>query len=230
MRWHNDIQSIISKTLVKKYARPMLEATAGSIIGAAEVILLPFDVLKIKSQINPAITNGRSLIRILSEERLTNLYRGTFITALRNAPGSFALFGGAALVRERIFGISQIRESSLWQTFVGSVAGATASIVVASPFDVIKTRLQNRPFKDNITTYEVFHGLKQEGISSFFKGLTPKFLSVGPKLVFSFTLAQYLIIQLDILYKSYDPFQTSKDTFTNYQYLTPLLTARSPTK
>jgi hypothetical protein len=37
----------------------------------------------------------------------------------------------------------------------------------------------------------------KEGLSSFFKGLTPKLLVVGPKLVFSFTIAQqYFIIHI----------------------------------
>ncbi len=31
----------------------------------------------------------------------------------------------------------------------------------------------------------------------FFQGLTPKVLVVGPKLIFSFTLAQYLISRID---------------------------------
>ena len=35
--------------------------------------------------------------------------------------------------------------------------------------------------------------IKKEGVSSLFKGLTPKILVVGPKLVFSFTIAQQLI-------------------------------------
>jgi hypothetical protein len=35
--------------------------------------------------------------------------------------------------------------------------------------------------------------IRKEGMSSFFKGLTPKILVVGPKLVFSYTLAQSLI-------------------------------------
>jgi hypothetical protein len=34
---------------------------------------------------------------------------------------------------------------------------------------------------------------KQEGIGGFFKGAIPKVAVVGPKLIFSFTLAQYLI-------------------------------------
>jgi hypothetical protein len=35
--------------------------------------------------------------------------------------------------------------------------------------------------------------IKNEGILSFFKGLTPKMIMTGPKLVFSFWLAQTLI-------------------------------------
>jgi hypothetical protein len=35
--------------------------------------------------------------------------------------------------------------------------------------------------------------IRTEGVGAFFKGLTPKILVVGPKLVFSYTLAQSLI-------------------------------------
>jgi hypothetical protein len=35
--------------------------------------------------------------------------------------------------------------------------------------------------------------IKHEGFGSFFKGLLPKILVVGPKLVFSFTIAQQAI-------------------------------------
>jgi len=35
--------------------------------------------------------------------------------------------------------------------------------------------------------------VKNEGFGSFFKGLLPKILVVGPKLVFSFTIAQQAI-------------------------------------
>jgi hypothetical protein len=35
--------------------------------------------------------------------------------------------------------------------------------------------------------------MKNEGFGAFFKGLTPKLMIVGPKLVFSFTIAQHTI-------------------------------------
>jgi len=40
---------------------------------------------------------------------------------------------------------------------------------------------------------------REEGVGAFFKGLTPKLLMTGPKLVFSFWLAQTLIPAFDKL-------------------------------
>lgn len=60
--------------------------------------------------------------------------------------------------------------------------------------DVIKTRIQNRNFDSPESGFKIVRNMmKNEGFSSFFKGLTPKLLMTGPKLVFSFWLAQTLI-------------------------------------
>ena len=77
---------------------------------------------------------------------------------------------------------------------MASIAGATASIAVASPLDVIKTRIQNKPFDSKEGGISIVKNLiKNEGFGAFFKGLTPKIIVVGPKLVFSFTIAQQLM-------------------------------------
>ena len=85
--------------------------------------------------------------------------------------------------------------SASWtQNFVASVCGASASLVVSAPLDVIKTRIQNRNFDNPESGFRIVSNMaKKEGPSSFFKGLTPKLLMTGPKLVFSFWLAQTLI-------------------------------------
>ena len=67
-----------------------MHATAGSIIGIGEIVLLPLDVLKIKRQTNPEAFRGRGLFRIIADEGF-GLYRGWGWTAARNAPGSFAV-------------------------------------------------------------------------------------------------------------------------------------------
>ena len=75
----------------------------------------------------------------------------------------------------------------------------------------MKTRIQNAHFNTNVGGMAVIRDMvRNEGLSAFFKGLTPKvsgddcarselltrerqILVVGPKLVFSYTLAQSLI-------------------------------------
>lgn len=59
---------------------------------------------------------------------------------------------------------------------------------------MIKTRIQSRPFDSPESGATVIKNLlKNEGAGALFKGLVPKLSVVGPKLVFSFAVAQHLI-------------------------------------
>lgn len=185
----------------KAKSKLWLHALSGAVVGIGEVALLPLDVLKIKSQTNPAALRGRGLLTILREERLSGLYRGAGWTAARNAPGSFALFGASAFVKGKVFGLENFNDASFEQTFVASAAGGVASITVASPLDVIKTRLQTRDFNSGESGFKILRDLlTKEGPGALFKGLVPKVLVVGPKLVFSFTVAQYTIAMFENMF------------------------------
>ena len=109
--------------------------------------MLPLDVLKIKRQTNPEAFQGRGIVKIISDEKW-KLYRGAGWTAARNAPGSFALFGGSAFAKEYIFGLSDYSKATWSQNFVASIMGAAASLTVSAPLDVVKTRIQNKNFDD----------------------------------------------------------------------------------
>ncbi|KAG7885746.1 hypothetical protein KL938_000778 [Ogataea parapolymorpha] len=182
-----------------KTGKALLSATAGSLIGIGEIILLPLDVLKIKRQTNPEAFKGRGFFKILQDEGL-GLYKGWGWTAARNAPGSFALFGGSAFAKEYIFHLKDYSSATWGQNFVASIFGASASLIVSAPLDVIKTRIQNKNFEANESGFTILKNMaKNEGVTAFFKGLTPKLLTTGPKLVFSFALAQTLIPAFDKL-------------------------------
>jgi hypothetical protein len=87
-----------------------------------------------------------------------------------------------------------------FQDSIASVTGACASIAVAQPLDVIKTRIQKNAFAADTQQggFTILSNLiKNEGFGAFFKGLTPKIIVVGPKLVFSFTVAQQLMSFFD---------------------------------
>lgn len=61
------------------------------------------------------------------------------------------------------------------QNFVASIAGASASLIVSAPLDVIKTRIQNRNFDNPESGFRIVGSMiRNEGLTSFFKGLTPK--------------------------------------------------------
>ncbi|KAG8971725.1 Mitochondrial GTP/GDP carrier protein 1, partial [Tulasnella sp. 427] len=196
--WFNDIivrnyKEKFSAVFGERNGKLMMQATAGSLTGIGEVVLLPLDVLKIKRQVNPEAFRGRGIVRIVMEENFA-LYRGWGWTMARNAPGSFALFGASAVTKDYVLGITDYSKATWTQNFIASIAGAVASITVAAPLDTIKTRIQNANFETNVRGTTVIKDLlRTEGVSALFKGLTPKILVVGPKLVFSYTLAQSLI-------------------------------------
>jgi hypothetical protein len=171
----------------------MLSATSGALIGIGEVVLLPLDALKVKAQTAPEQLKGRGVIDIFRTEGWS-LYRGAGWTVARNAPGSFALFGGNKAAKI-MMGVGEDGQRATWtQDAISSCAGATASIVVAQPLDIVKTRIQSRAFNSPESGVSIITNLlKNEGPGAFFKGLTPKLMVVGPKLVFSFTVAQHLI-------------------------------------
>ncbi|CAD7943408.1 unnamed protein product [Amoebophrya sp. A25] len=175
----------------------LCDGLAGAILGAGEVLLLPFDVLKIKAQTNPTY-RGRNFLAVFKQEGVKNLYAGWEWTMLRNIPGSFALFGMNAVVRDRIFGLKKASDATFLQTCAMSTCGTLASILVACPCDVVKTRIQSGRFGTNPGGLSIAANvLKEEGVGGFFKGSVPKCGAVGPKLIFSFTIAQYLMAMVE---------------------------------
>lgn len=181
------------QTFGRGNGKAMMHATAGSLIGIGEIVLLPLDVLKIKRQTNPDAFRGRGVMRIVADEGF-GLYRGASWTAARNAPGSFALFGGSAAAKQYLFKLEDYNAATWFQNFVASIAGSSASLLVSAPLDVVKTRIQNQNFEVKQSGMKVISNMaRQEGPSAFFKGLVPKLLMTGPKLTFSFWLAQTLI-------------------------------------
>lgn len=74
-----------------------------------------------------------------------------------------------------MFQLQDYNKATWFQNFVASIAGASASLVVSAPLDVIKTRIQNKNFDNPESGFRILANMaKNEGFSSFFKGLVPK--------------------------------------------------------
>eukprot|EP00397_Hematodinium_sp_SG-2012_P035755 GEMP01038513.1.p1 GENE.GEMP01038513.1~~GEMP01038513.1.p1 ORF type:complete len:288 (+),score=49.33 GEMP01038513.1:55-918(+) len=179
-----------------KLHKTLCDGFAGMLMGMGEVALLPLDVMKIKLQTNPDYRNI-SLWKAIGRESIPTLYAGWHWTMARNAPGSFALFGGNAVVKEYWFHLKDHRTATFFQTSVSSAFGSVCSILVACPLDVVKTRIQSGSHGNGGGMHIVTNICKDEGMTAFFKGAIPKVVTVGPKLIFSFTIAQYLMAMFE---------------------------------
>eukprot|EP00922_Rhytidocystis_sp_ex-Travisia-forbesii_P070590 GHVS01105425.1.p1 GENE.GHVS01105425.1~~GHVS01105425.1.p1 ORF type:complete len:313 (-),score=41.57 GHVS01105425.1:2649-3587(-) len=168
----------------------LLSASAGALMGIGELIFVPVSVLKIRAQTHPGCFKGRSLYSIWKAEPTSVLWRGWTWTLARNVPGSFGLFGGDEIARQYLFTNHQ---SSLWQHFGSTFAGAVCSLMMASPFDVIKTRMQGGRFGSSESGVQILRKLlAAEGAGSLFKGCVAKLLTVGPKLAYGMGCATYM--------------------------------------
>ena len=85
------------------------------------------------------------------------------------------LFGGSAFAKEFLFSLEDYNKATWFQNFIASIAGASASLIVSAPLDVIKTRIQNRNFDNPEGGFKILSNMaRHEGASAFFKGLVPK--------------------------------------------------------
>ncbi|KPA73814.1 putative mitochondrial mitochondrial carrier protein [Leptomonas pyrrhocoris] len=174
-----------------KANKVMEDAMAGCLIGLGEVFLLPLDRLKVLSQTNERAMR-KGLLPLLRQEGVRGMYAGTAVTMCRNAPGSFCLFGGTAFTKGYVFGLSDYRSATLFQNMCASTVGACLSIAVSNPMDVVKTRVQFQTEGERRNAvFTATAMLREEGVTSFFKGLTPKIVASAPKLIFAYTMTEY---------------------------------------
>jgi solute carrier family 25 citrate transporter 1 len=89
-----------------------------------------------------------------------------------------------------------------WQTsIIGLISGAMGPFSNA-PIDTIKTRLQKNPAQPGETALGRITKIagdmwKTEGVSSFYKGITPRVMRVAPGQAVTFTVYEYLRTKLE---------------------------------
>lgn len=185
-----------------------LELVSGSLIGVSETILLPFDRMKVLHQTTSsssmkqhkvASASPGHHIGLLSTMRtygVRKLYAGAVTTATRNAVGTSLFFAGTAISKEYLFGLQSgnYKETTFAQNLLASTVGGVVGVVATSPMDVVKTRIQGQRLEGNISGWQIFtETCKKEGLSAFYKGITPKVLTSAPKLVFGYTMTQFFL-------------------------------------
>ncbi|ELU42021.1 succinate:fumarate antiporter [Rhizoctonia solani AG-1 IA] len=174
-------------------------STAGLGAGVTEAVAVvtPMEVVKIRLQAQqhsladplevPRYRNAaHAAYTIVREEGFSTLYRGVSLTALRQATNQGANFTAYQELKKAAHKWQpDLVDLPSWQhMLIGLISGAMGPFSNA-PIDTIKTRLQKAPAEPGQTALARITAIgadmwKQEGVRSFYKGITPRVLRVAP--------------------------------------------------
>lgn len=159
------------------------QCVAGASAGACQsAVTTPMELLKIKGQEAGQKGVNFSMVKEMSHitktQGLGGFYKGWCSTLVRDVPFSFIYFPMYANLKDQsVFGKGQSFYGNL---AAGMAAGAFAG-GISTPFDVIKTRLQNADPSVKISwlqcTKDTFRN--EGGLKPFFKGSGPRMICIG---------------------------------------------------
>lgn len=148
---------------------------------------------------------GNCLRRIAGEEGLTKLWRGAAPTVARATLLSSCQMGVTSQAKiflskqEQYFGKNGQWLGGLPMMFCATLCSSFCANIVANPFDVIKSRIQQSPV-DALTGKPLYNGMvdcfaksiRSEGVVVLWRGFTPAFVKLAPYSIISLTLLDKL--------------------------------------
>jgi len=168
----------------------LAEVFAGCCAGFSQVVVTgPYELVKVRIQ-----TQGyakKSALSIIKELGPRGLVTGSGATLLRDVPFSamyFTVYGNLKRLMTDKNG-----HLSAGKILLSGLASGVVSAFLATPADVIKTRLQAKSeigqvkYKGIIDCFN--RTLAEEGATAFFKGAIPRILIISP--LFGITLCVY---------------------------------------
>jgi solute carrier family 25 2-oxodicarboxylate transporter 21 len=167
--------------------------TAGALSGLPEaVILTPFELIKVRLQSKQYLGHYRNtqdcFRKMIRQEGVSSLFRGLTPTILRNCVWNGAYFGLIHMIKPQLPKPESVFEDMAISFVSGSVSGTFATIF-NTPFDVVKSRIQNEivPISSSSIQTRIYRNTSQsllylyrtEGFSSLYKGFLTKVLKMS---------------------------------------------------
>lgn len=176
---------------VDKMTQPLAVLT-GATAGATEAfVVVPFELVKIRLQdkAQAAKYNGIADVvrKVVAQEGPLALYQGLEATIWRHATWNAGYFGCIFQVRALLPpNPTKNKSIQLRNDLISGTIGGTVGTILNTPFDVIKSRVQNSPRvpggvpKYNWTCPALLTIAREEGFSALYKGFLPKVMRLGP--------------------------------------------------
>ncbi|RGB30753.1 mitochondrial carrier domain-containing protein [Rhizophagus diaphanus] len=179
--------TLFKKIYGKDKMNQSLSIQAGISAGCTEaVVIVPFELVKIRLQDkgNAGKYKGTfdAITKIIKHEGPLALYNGLEATVWRHATWNGGYFGVIFSIR-RSLPKAENKQQQLRNNFIAGAIGGTVGTILNTPFDVVKTRIQNDSGavkKYNWTLPAVKIVAQEEGFGALYKGFVPKVLRLGP--------------------------------------------------
>lgn len=172
---------------VEKVNQPLAILT-GATAGATEsFVVVPFELVKIRLQDRNTSFKGPvdALSSIVRNEGLLAIYNGLEATLWRHISWNAGYFGVIFQVRGML-PKAQNKGQQTRNDLISGTIGGTVGTMLNTPFDVVKSRIQNTVRKPGVvpkynwTVPSVFTVFREEGFAALYKGFLPKVLRLGP--------------------------------------------------
>ncbi|GAA6062933.1 hypothetical protein JCM10212_005946 [Sporobolomyces blumeae] len=181
-----------------------LSVLTGCSAGATEsIVVVPFELVKIRLQDKNSTYKGPMDVvgQIIKKEGLLGMYAGLEPTFWRHVSWNGGYFGCIFQVRS-LMPKAQSKSAQLFNDFVSGAIGGFVGTALNTPFDVVKSRVQNSikvagtTPKYNWTFPSLALIAREEGLGALYSGFLPKVLRLAPGggvllLVVEFTLGVF---------------------------------------
>lgn len=173
-------------------ANQPLAILTGATAGATEAfVVVPFELVKIRLQDRASAGKYSGIVdcvvKTVKAEGPLAMYNGLESTLWRHIWWNAGYFGC-------IFQVKSLmpkpqpgnRTQAMTTDFTSGTIGGVIGTILNTPFDVVKSRIQNSPkIKGQVPKYNwAYPGLatilKEEGFGALYKGFLPKVLRLGP--------------------------------------------------
>ena len=165
--------------------KQLLSIATGVSAGCTEAfIVVPFELVKIRLQDRNSIyKNTMECVKgIFRTEGPLAFYNGLEATLWRHATWNGGYFGVIHSVKN-VLPEAETKQGELLRNFVAGAIGGTFGTAINTPYDVVKSRIQNQKPGDKTygwTIPAIIKVGKAEGASALYKGFLPKVLRLGP--------------------------------------------------
>lgn len=169
------------------------KSAAGAAAGATEcVVNTPFEVVKVRMQAKENLGRFTStthcLQDLVSKEGLVGLYKGVEPQMWRNMVWNGIYFGMIGGLKEGVFKPTPeaTTKDRLFNDFLAGLVGGTLATLGNTPFDVVKSRMQNQVVtpgempKYRWTLPSLATIVAEEGVAGAYKGLSSRLIRLGP--------------------------------------------------